>query len=267
MSYRYAIATLCWVSAFLPLQAGAAEGESAEIPVVTLDEAPTYVYPQRREQDGYVLILHAPQIRTWPEFKTFDAVMAVELTPAEGCGPFVGSLSLSGATSVDLANRIVLVTDHQITDVSFSGAATEDYESYVKKLTTRDRLDFPLDLFLAHVANDVLSDPPPAGFNTNPPPIYVSTTPAMLLLVNGTPVLSDVADSGLKVVVNANWPVYQEAAGSGPFYLLNNKLWLTSDSLEGPWQAAKTLPASFSKVPADDEFCSSADAEIALFSE
>jgi hypothetical protein len=228
--------------------------DPSDLPLVSITDAPSYDYPQRREQDGYSLVLHAPQIRSWPEFKRFDALMAIELTSPDGAAPALGTVTITGATQVDMARRMVVVTGHKINDVRFTGNAADEYEAVVESLATRKQLNIPLDYFLSQLAEDVLSDPPPPGFNTAPPVIHVASSPTLLLLIDGTPVLSDVADSGLKVVVNANWPVYQSASGSGPFYLLNKTLWLNAESLDSKWQPADSLPESFSKIPEGDEY-------------
>jgi hypothetical protein len=256
MWYRYSTVLLSvFISSFVWAQANDPQvADASDLPLVSITDIPSYDYPQRREQDGYSLVLHAPQIRSWPEFKTFEALMAIELTPPDGAAKALGTLTIAGATQVDLSRRIVVVTGHKISDVRFSGSAADEYEAVVEKLATRKQLDIPLDYFLSQLAEDVLSDPPPPGFNTAPPVIHVASSPTLLLLVNGAPVLSDVGDSGLKVIVNANWPVYQDAAGSGPLYLLNKTVWLTADSLDGKWQQAQSLPASFSKIPEGDEY-------------
>ncbi|MFH1981368.1 MAG: hypothetical protein ABIL58_05970, partial [Pseudomonadota bacterium] len=58
------------------------------------------------------------------------------------------------------------------------------------------------------------------GFSTAPPAIRVASAPTLLLFVNGQPVLTEVAGTGLQVVANANWPTFKDPAGKGTFYLL-----------------------------------------------
>lgn len=223
-------------------------------PLVSIEEPPTYTFPQRRELDGYSLVLHAPQIETWPEFKSFSALIAIELTTPGDAEPSFGTARVTGATRLDMDRRIVIVDKPKISEVIFSGKSADEYEDVVAGMATRKELDIPLDLFLVQLADNVLSDPPPPGFNTTPPAIHVASTPTILLLVNGSPVLGDVEGSGLKVVVNANWPVFQAAAGKGPFYLLDKKLWLSAAKLDGKWKAASSLPVALSKLPDGDEY-------------
>jgi hypothetical protein len=223
-------------------------------PLVAVDGAPSWEFPQRRETRGYSLLIHAPQVRSWTGFEQFEALSAVELTRPDGAAPVVGTISIKGATEIDRDARIVNVLNPVIDEAMFAGDASAETQQVVRELVaTRAALQVPLDLFLASLADDVLSDPPPPGFSTTPPPIHVASKPTLLLFVNGPPVLSDVADSGLKLVVNANWPTFQDASGAGDYYLLYRDLWLSSDQLEGGWKRAKALPAGFGKLPADDE--------------
>ena len=83
----------------------------------------------------------------------------------------------------------------------------------------RERVEIPLDMFLLYLSDDVLETPPPQGFNTAPPPIYVADSPTLLLFVNGKPVLTPVEKTGLELVVNANFPVLRDTA-SGTYYLI-----------------------------------------------
>ena len=113
----------------------------------------------------------------------------------------------------------------------------------------------PLDHFLAYVADEVfLPQAAPAGFNTSPPPILVRSTPTALLFVNGAPVPSAVPNTGLEVIVNANWPLYRHAASGGTYYLLARDCWLMSGTLENGWKAATSLPQDFNSLPSSDEY-------------
>ena len=53
---------------------------------------------------------------------------------------------------------------------------------------------------------------------------------------------SAVPNTGLEVIVNANWPLYRDATGSGAYYLLSGDCWLTSGKLDQGWKAATSLP-------------------------
>ena len=83
-------------------------------------------------------------------------------------------------------------------------------------------------------------------------PVDVTSDRQIIYIHGGEPVLADFEDTGLKVVVNANWPMFQDPA-SGAYYLLNRDLWLTSSDPASGWQPATTLPAGFETLPTEGE--------------
>ncbi len=216
------------------------------------DQAPAdLAFPQEREVDGFRLIIHAPQIRTWANFEHFEAELAVEVSAPGDAAPRYGTASLSGETKVDLEHRLVRIDSPTMDDVIFVETVPAGFRDAVMKAVTRTELDVPLDLFLAYLADEVLAEPPPPGFNTEPPPIVVTDRPTLLLSVNGEPLQADVPETRLQLVVNANWPLYRVVGTKEAYYLLERDRWLTSTRLETGWKAAGSLPDDFSKLPDD----------------
>jgi hypothetical protein len=250
--------TLLRTLAFTCILAIATAGTNAATPAASppapATETPRPTFPQQRTVDGYALTLHAPQIRSWPNFERFTATFAFELSVPGESSPRFGTANLSGDTVVDLPTRKVAVTSPKVTDVKFTTPAPAEYTKTVESAVTRKSLEVPLDLFLAYVADEVLAGPPPAGFNTTPPPIFVRSTPTILLFVNGKPVASTVPSTNLEVIVNANWPTFRDPTGTGTYYLLDRDRWLTSSQLDRGWKVATSLPASFSNLPASAEY-------------
>jgi len=87
--------------------------------------------------------------------------------------------------------------------------------------------------------------------NPEPPTIFVSTTPAILLLVEGKPVLAPIDGITLEYVVNTNWDLFYDKTD---FYLLNGKTWLKSKELSGPWAVTTKIPADMGKLPKDQNW-------------
>jgi len=82
--------------------------------------------------------------------------------------------------------------------------------------------------------------------NPQPPLIFVSTTPAILLFVEGKPVLASVPGTTLQYVVNTNWDLFFD---NSEYFLLDGKTWIKSKDLAGPWAGTSKLPADFAKIP------------------
>jgi hypothetical protein len=227
-----------------------AAASAAAVPVPT-----SLSFPDVRELDGYRLTIYAPQIRSWPEFESFEAVMAVELAPSDGAPNRYATVTVRGDTEVDVGRRVVLVSNPQVEMVRFAGGeAPPDYTARIEGATRSGIQEIPLELFIAHLAEEVLSAPPPEGFSKEPPVILVTGEPTLLLFVNGEAVLTEVPGAGLDVVVNASWPLFREREGAQRYYLLDNGEWLTSDALERGWAPTQALPEGFSKLPDEPQF-------------
>ena len=212
-------------------------------------------YPREREIDGSKVIVYAPQIRSWDEFKHFTAQVAVEFL-AEDSDARYGVVDLSGDTTVDRETRIVSVPKPKVDDVKFSGGSgSDEQESRIRAAVESEPLEIPLDVFLYYLADGVLESPPPSGFNDAAPPIYVVESPAYLLFINGEPFAAAVGDTGLEVIGNANFPVFRDTK-TGNYYLLSGDQRYMSAKLAGPWGTVAELPPAFGKIPAEGEFAS-----------
>ena len=89
-------------------------------------------YPREREKDGRKVIVYAPQIRTWDEFKHFTAQVAVEFL-AEDASARYGVIDLSGETTVNRETRIVSVPKPKVDGVTFSGGkGSAEHENRIR---------------------------------------------------------------------------------------------------------------------------------------
>ena len=212
-------------------------------------------YPREREVNGRKIIVYAPQIRTWDQFKHFTAQVAVESTdPAADVRYAV--LDLSGETIVDRDTRLVRIAKPKVDRVTFSGGqGSAEHENRIRTAVEGEPLEMPLDVFLYYLADGVLESPPPSGFNDAPPPIYVVESPAYLLFINGEAVAAAVGNTGLEVIGNANFPVFRDTK-TGNYYLLSGDHRYMSAKLAGPWGTIAELPQAFRKIPAKGEFAS-----------
>ena len=92
--------------------------------------------------------------------------------------------------------------------------------------------------------------------NLDPPPIFYSDTPAVLVSFMGEPVLKPVksSDTSLMFAVNTNWDVLFDTE-SGAYFLLAGDHWLKSrDLVVGEWSSANALPQSFNQLPDDENW-------------
>ena len=98
-----------------------------------------------------------------------------------------------------------------------------------------------LDRVLASVDTSQIIPKNVEGVKADPPPIFFSKTPAVLVNIDGDPIWSPIAENDLKFAVNTNWDLFEHEP-TKTFYLRNDKVWLKAADVKGPWTPAGKLP-------------------------
>ena len=238
---RFAVIVLAFSSVAL--------GADSAAPTPTLAD---HGWPREITRNKVKIACYPPQIDEWMNYRLLKARFAVALTPP-GEPPALGVAEISGETTTDSASRTVVVRNIKIDAARFHTDKPEDttqLEAILKQAFPTDTLTVSLDRLLAGVR---LSKDSSAAVEVkmDPPPIFISTAPAMVLMVEGKPVLSPAEKTGLKFVVNTNWDLFLDEA-AGDYYLLSGDEWLSAKDLAGPWELAPSVPASLGTLPDDD---------------
>jgi hypothetical protein len=204
---------------------------------------------------GGTATLYQPQIADWADRRHMTAWSAISYARKEAKEPALGTIKIEADTKVAPEERLVSFSDFKITEFKFptlSRSQSQDLVAGLQKGIPDDDRVIGLDRILANIDKSGISPKETAGVKADPPPIFYSEQPALLVNVDGEPVWSPIKDLDLKYAVNTNWDLFQ--APSGALYLRNNANWLRATALNGPWSPAGTLPASFTKLPADDNW-------------
>ena len=127
-----------------------------------------------------------------------------------------------------------------------------DIKQIEQNIPNEDRV-IALDRVLAYVDKSTIVPKNVSGLKSDPPKIYLSQTPALLVSFDGDPIWSPIKDNELKFAVNTNWDIFQHGP-TGMYYLRNDTSWLRATQLSGPWSRAGKLPDSFSKLPDDENW-------------
>ena len=186
-------------------------------------------WPRRITKPSGAIVLYQPQIDDWQNYQQVDARMAFTVTPTGGKAQ-VGVVTVQLHSTVNMDDHTVFLSNPQITSVSFPSldpTAATQMEQLVKTfLNPEATMTISLDRLVASVKKT--KTPPVTNVKNDPPTIFMSIRPAILLQLNGEPVMAPIANSNLQFVVNANWPVFIEQ-GSSTYYLFDGKGWLTGD--------------------------------------
>src|SRR5664279_3574647 len=211
-------------------------------------------WPRQITKPSGKLVYYQPQIDAWTNYQTLDARLAFTITPAGG-KTHVGVLTVQMQTSANVDTHTVVLSNPQITSVTFPSldpATSGQMDSLVRTyLNPAATMNISLDRLVASVKKS--KTPPTTEVKNTPPTIFISMRPAILLLVNGTPVMGQIANSTLQFVVNANWPLFLDQSSS-QYYLFDGKGWMQASALTATWTATTKLPSGMSQVPANSNF-------------
>lgn len=200
--------------------------------------------------------VYQPQVVSWPERRTLNTRGVIGVTPAGSTRATLGTVEVAFASTIELAERTVVLTEPRLTSLHFptlDAARTAQLEGRIREaLSSLGVKRVPVAMVVKSLAEQE-DKPPSVAIDNTPPAIFASSRPASLVVFDGEPVLSPIAGTTLSFVVNTNWDVFQDQA-TKTWYLLVGGGWLASPDPKGPWAPAGTLPAAFSALPDNANF-------------
>jgi hypothetical protein len=197
--------------------------------------------------DAQVLV-YQPQVNAWTDNRLdFRAALAIKPTHAKA--EAFGVIFATARTQVDKVLRTVTFEDLRISKIDFP-TLPDRGTAYLAKLQSQfaksvrtmslDRLES--SLALAGIK------PPTVALQNNPPWIIVSYSPAILVPIDGAPVLKPVpADSRFERVLNTRALILHGGPGEH-FYIHVYDGWLESNSITGPWSQSFSQPSGMDGV-------------------
>ena len=213
----------------------------AVLPVLA-QTPPTDPWPRVVDLSTGQVMVYQPQINDWTGNQlSFRAAMAYKKDKSPGQD--FGTVMATTRTQVDRAARTVVFEDMRISKIDFptlpdKGASlapelTKEFAAQVRSISL-DKLQASL------AANGV--KPTGVEVANNPPRVIVSYVPAILVPIDGAPVMKPVPNhSRWQRVINTRALILQGGFGSN-YYIHVYDGWLSAASLDGPWSQASTGP-------------------------
>ncbi len=225
------------------------------------DEDPGW--PRVLEKGDVTLTVYLPQVEKF-EGDTLEARAAVQVeTKVEGeekPRTTYGVIWIQARTQIDKEAGLVFLDEIAIPRASFPGdpGRTEDYLNIIRgqaesqRTISLARIQANLAIIQAEAKGNAVP------LKNDPPRVIYSTTPVLLVLVDGDAVLRPVEGSGLKRIVNTRALILSD--GSRYFMPIMNR-WVQAASLDAKWSFATPPPAAeaIRKSIADDENQAQAD--------
>ena len=200
--------------------------------------------------------MYQPQVATWDKQAHMVAFSAVSYRNQAADKPVVGTVKIEADTKVALADRLVNFHQMKVVEANFPTLPKEqvsEVATLIDKGIPDDDQVIALDRILANIDKSQIVARNVEGVKADPPAIFFSKTPAVMMNLDGEPIWSPIKDNDLKYAVNTNWDLFQHVP-TNTLYLRNNDNWLKATDIKGPWTPAGKLPDSFKKLPAEENW-------------
>ncbi len=223
----------------------------ASLLAASQEEGEELTWPREIQADRALIILYQPQVESF-KGDILEGRMALAVQP-EGKDLIFGALWFKGHMSTDLDERIVYLERLEIPNVRFpdlDSAQVEDLKGVVIREVASWEIALSLDRLIASVESEEGASGISQNLNNDPPDIYFRTSSAILVSIEGEPMLNEVENSTLKYVVNTPFFIVQTPK-DGSYYMKGGKYWYISSEVTKGWAETKNVPPDVEKLAAE----------------
>ena len=208
-------------------------------------------WPREIVADGLRMMVYQPQVEAWDGDRLdLKAAVGIGVDSPNAYDRHFGAIWITARTEVDKDRRVVLLADVKVTRANFPTApqyaptvdqALDGQAGMVARVISLDQLQASLAIARQQMGREQAID-----VGNDPPVILFSMNQAVLVTMDGDPVLRPVAPN-LERVVNTNVLLLKESA-SGRFFLRVAGYWATAPGLQGPWSIAYQAQPVFDQI-------------------
>jgi hypothetical protein len=208
-------------------------------------------WPREIVAGSLKMMVYQPQVESWNgNILNLKAAVGINVDAPNDYDRHFGAIWITARTDVDKDRRAVWLAEVQVTRANFPTAplyartvddALDGQAGIVARVISLDQLETSLA-----IARQQRGQEPAIEVLNDPPRILFSMSPAVLVTMDGEPVLRAVAPN-LERVINTNALLLREAS-SGRYFLRVAGYWATAAGLEGPWSIAYQSQPVFDRI-------------------
>lgn len=205
-------------------------------------------WPKKIETKNGDIIIYQPQTESYSG-DMLEARAAVSVTKP-GLSPVFGAMWFECRVSTDRDERIVELVDLKVSAAKFpetSQADVEELSSFLETEIPKFNIQLSLDRLLASLEMDEGGSGAAPDYNNEAPEIIYSTKPAVLVYVDGDPILKDSEISNLQYVVNTPFFIAKDIK-SETYYIKGGEHWFSSKDPKSGWENIDNPPKNVVKL-------------------
>lgn len=205
----------------------------------------TLSWPRFYATNGFEFALYQPEISAWSG-NELDGRLVVAVRPAGTTNETYGVVFFTARTDIDKVNRLVTFEDFQVTRLNFPSqpAMQDQYRAMLQSFQSQAVKVIPLDhLEAVFSASGDITQAKVQSVKNDPPQIIYATQPALLVLVDGPPVLQNLKDDYRRVINTRAILLFNQNPSYQGYYLYADSQWFSAPALAGPWIANGNPPS------------------------
>lgn len=189
------------------------------------------------------VVIYQPQLDSFSGH-LIEARSAVSVTRTGETAPVFGAVWLRSALETNHTTRTATLTSVEVSRVRFPEATPEgelSLATFLEREIESWEVELSLDRLSAAIEAAERGDAEVRGLNNEPPRILVRYDPAVLIFIDGEPVLRYIDDSQLMEVVNTPYLMVLYPP-TNTYYLNAGPQWFAAREVSGPWSHARNAP-------------------------
>jgi hypothetical protein len=205
-------------------------------------------WPKKIEKENATIVIYQPQVESLTAIK-MEARAAVSVTNEEFTSPVFGAMWFDCNISTDRDERTVELIDLEVTAAKFPEMGEENIEklsTFLEREIPRWDLVLSLDELLADLDMTETAVALSTNLNNVPPEIIFTTTPSMLILVDGEPIFEGIEKTEYERVVNSPFFVVRDTK-KGTYYINGGNQWYTSVNF-ADWNPTSSVPRKLEQI-------------------
>ncbi len=216
---------------------------------------------------GIIVTLYQPQLESF-ESDILDGRMAVVIEQ-EDKDVIFGAVWFKARLNTNWDERTALLEQINIVKTFFPGDLKEESITKFEEILSSEieswNLEMSLDRILASMNEmenlKVLSD----DLDNSPPKIYYRNTPALLILIDGDPIMQQVENEKLEYVLNTPFFIVKDTKG-GLYYINGGDYWYKSKDIKSEWTVTNKVPSNIKKFAEKNKSEINSEADTVNFS-
>ena len=206
-------------------------------------------WPQKIEKETFTVVIYQPQIESLSANK-MESRAAISVRTNENPSPVFGAMWFDCRISTDKDERIVRLIDLKVATAKFPDVDEEHIlilSALLEEEIPKWEMEFPLDQLLSDLDINEVAIALSEDFNNAPPEIIFTTTPSVLILVDGEPIYEAIEKSNYEKVVNTPFFIVRDTK-SKLHYMKGGEYWYSSNSSMGEWDHIENVPKKLEKI-------------------